>query len=151
MGKPDIAAICHKVKLSSFFRLYLALAVLIRSICMATHILHLTYADDIDIFIYVIVELLFYVSSGFVTTHTFSMMFCIAKKVMESHQSTFYCILSSLELFGKLFVECIAGSMVHVFGYFIFVTFCVVFDLLLVVAWTFRFVSNVKRKIVKSS
>ena len=117
---------------------------------MAIHILHLMYADDIDIFIYVIVELLFYVASGFVTTHTFSMMFFIAKKVTETHQSTFYCILSSMELFGKLFVECIAGSMVDIFGYFTFLIFCVVFDLFLV-AWTFTLVSNVRRKIVKSS
>ena len=96
------------------------------------HILVISTSNTDSIFIYCGIDTLLNVCSGFITTWTFSQMMNSSKNIPEHLQAMHYSLLSTVELFGKLFFTSFAGFLADAIGYIAFFCMCCVLQLSLI-------------------
>uniref|UniRef100_T2M788 Major facilitator superfamily domain-containing protein 3 n=1 Tax=Hydra vulgaris TaxID=6087 RepID=T2M788_HYDVU len=112
------------------FRL-VKLVIIVCCLCMTMHIIALL-TTNVNSFIYCGVDGLLNVCSGFITTWTFSQMMNSSKNVPENYQAMHYSLLSTMELFGKLFFLSFAGLLADAVGYTVFFSSCCFIQLSLI-------------------
>jgi len=110
----------------------LSAAIFVRCIIMLLQTLYITMATNINMVIFSCTDVILYFSSGFITTRTFSIMMMNSTISLKSGlQNTHYALLAAAELFGKLSIEILSGTLASFMGYNYFLQSCVTLDLIL--------------------
>lgn len=84
--------------------------------------------------------------SGMITTLTFTLMVACSQKCPEMLSATHYSTLATFEVFGKLCMVSVSGSLVDILGYLRFFIICTILMLLPLILLGTRDISCPRKK-----